>query len=82
MTVEQVFELYLAFIEWFSAKNNPEVIFLGTLVPVPPEKFPWHNREAQQLKNYIEAYLKHNDNVVLIDIFSRMCDEIVDKWHE
>ncbi len=82
MTVEKIFELYVAFIEWFSTKSNPEVIFLCTLVPVPPEKFPWYNREAEQLNGYLRAYVNRNENTVLIDIYSRMCDEIVDKWDE
>ncbi len=62
MTVEKIFELYVAFIEWFSTKNNPEAIFLCTHFPVPPEKFPGYNREAEQLNSYLRAYVSRNDD--------------------
>ncbi len=82
MTVEKIFELYVAFIEWITARSSPQVLFLCTLVPVPPAKFPWYNREAEQLNAYIRAYVAHNDHVVLVDVHNRMRDEIDQKWEE
>ena len=80
MTIEKIFELYVAFIEWFAARSCPQVVLLCTLVP--PVKFPWHNREAEQLNAYIRAYVNHTDHVVLVDIYNRMQDEIDQKWEE
>ena len=49
---------------------------------VPPEKFSWFNREAEQLNSYLRAYVNHNINMVLIDIISRIGDENVEEYYE
>ena len=82
MTIEKIFELCVAVIEGFAGRSNPQAVFLCTLVPIPPAKFRQGDREAEQLNQYIKAYAAHNDYVVMIDIYNRMCDEIDQKWEE
>ena len=82
MTIEEIFELYVSFIECFANRSSPQVLRLCTFVHIPPAKFPWNNREAEQLNGYIKAYAAYIDHVVLIDIYNRMQDEIDQKWEE
>ena len=73
-----MFKLYVAFIDWLSARCDPEVIFLCTLVPVKMER--WFNPEAEQLNEYIHAYGRHNKNVIVLDIYRKLTDEIQGNW--
>ncbi len=74
ISLEHIFKLYVAFIYWLSARCNPEVIFLCTLVPVKME--PWFNPEAEQLNGYIHAYGQRNKNDIVLGMYRKLTDEI------
>ncbi len=78
ISLEHIFKLYVAFKDWLSARCDPEVIFLCTLVPVKME--PRFNPEAEQLNEYIHAYVQHNKNVNVLDIHRKLTDEIQGNW--
>ena len=76
MTIEKIFELNAARIEWFAVRSSSQMLFLCTLVPIPPAKFSWYNSGAEQLNEYMKAYVAHDQHVVLINIYNRMRKEI------
>ncbi len=73
-SLEHIFKLYVAFIEWVTARCQPEVIFFCTLVPVMME--PQFNLEAEVLNKYLHDYGQHNKNIVVLDLYQRIAIEV------
>ena len=80
ISLEHIFKLYVAFIEWATNRYQPEVIFLCTLVPVMME--PQFNLEAEVINKYIHDYGSHNKNVVVLDVYQRIATEVRGRWEE
>ncbi len=51
-----------------------------TLIPIAMET--WLNAEAEQLNAYILMYAQDNTNVILLDLYNRLRDEVQDNWSE
>ncbi len=80
LSLEHIFKLYVAFIDWIVARYSPEVVMICTLVPIAMET--WFNAEAEQINAYILAYAQHNSNVIVLDLYNRLRDEVQDDWSE
>ncbi len=80
ISLEHIFKLYVPFIDWLSARCDPDVIFLCTLVPV--KMGSWFNAEAEQLNEFFHAYGRHNKNVIVLDVYCKLTNEIQGNWED
>ncbi len=80
ISLEHIFKLYVAFIDWATARYQPEVIFLCTLVLVMME--PHFNLEAEVINKYNLDYGSYNKNTVVLDVYQRKGIDVRGRWQE
>ncbi len=67
-------------LDHFDTKNVSEVLAIGDSM-FQRVKFPGRSkRPAEQLNAYILTYAQHKTNVILLDLYNRLQDEVYGKW--